>query len=173
MLGVGIWGVKCQVRRYFSLAMATWKFSASTTFEISHFQPVQFAGKNPTSPKYLTNVQKLCFSSKMLRVGIWLEKFRCAGNLLLQWQGENFAHRQHLKFCPFRPVHRASKNPLSPKVFNRFSKTLIQLEDVEDWHLGGKFQVRRYFIFAMARWWLCASPTFQISHFHPIRTRLY
>ena len=42
--------------------------------------------------------EKLCFSSKMLRMGIWVESFRCAGILLLQWQGENFAHRQHLKF---------------------------------------------------------------------------
>ena len=45
--------------------------------------------------------ENLCLSSKMLRVGIWVESFRCAGILLLQWQGENFAHRQHLKFCRF------------------------------------------------------------------------
>ena len=98
----------------------------------------------------------------MLRVAIWAESFRCAGILLLQWHGENFAHRQHLKFCQFQPVHCASKNPISPKLFNRFSKSLPQLEDVDGGHLGGKFQVCRYFTFAMARWKRCASTTFEI-----------
>ena len=98
----------------------------------------------------------------MLRVAICVENFRCGGISLFQWQGENFAHRQHLKFCHIQPVHCASKNPMSPKVFNRFSKSFRQLKDVEGGHLGGKFQVRRYFIFAMARWKLCASTTFEI-----------
>ena len=78
-----------------------------------------------------------------------MESFRCAGVLLLQWQGENFGHRQHLKFCHFQTVHCASKNPISPKVFNRYSKCLPPFEDAESGHLGGNFQVRRYFTFAM------------------------
>ena len=98
----------------------------------------------------------------MLRVEIWVGSFRWAGILLLQWQGENFAHRKHLKFCHFQPVNCASKNPISSTVFNRFSKSLPQLEDVEGGHLGGKFQVPRYFTFAMARWKLCTSTTFEI-----------
>ena len=93
--------------------------------------------------------------------GIWVESFRCALILLLQWQCENFAYRQYLKVCHFQPVHCASKNPISPKVFNRFSKSLPQLEDFEGGHLGGKFQVRRYFSFAMARWKLCVSTTYE------------
>ena len=98
----------------------------------------------------------------MFRVGIWVESFRCAGILLLQWQGENFSHRQHLKFGHVQPVHCARKNHISPKVFTRFSKSLPQLEDVQGGHLGGKFQVRRYFTFTMARWKLFASTTFEI-----------
>ena len=78
-----------------------------------------------------------------------MESFRCAGISFLQCQGENFAHGKHLKFCQFQRVHCASKNPVSPKVFNRFSKSLPELEDVEGGHLGGKFQVRRYFTFGM------------------------
>ena len=66
----------------------------------------------------------------MFRVGIWVERFRRAGILLLQWQGENFGHRKQLNFCYFQPVHSASKNPISPKLFNRFSKSLRQLESV-------------------------------------------
>ena len=111
--------------------------------------------------KYSTDFRNLRLSSKMLRVGIGVESFRCAGILLLQWKGENFAHRQHLKVCHFQHVHCASKNPISPKVFNRFSKSLPDLDDFEGGHLGGKFQVRRYFTFAMARWKLCPSTTFE------------
>ena len=68
-----------------------------------------------------------------------------------------------------QPVQCAGKNRISPKVFNRFSKTLLQLDEVEGEHLGGKFQTRRYFTFAMARWKLCASTTFDISHFQPVQ----
>ena len=98
----------------------------------------------------------------MLRVGIGGKGFISAGILLLQWQGENFAHRQHLKFCHFQPVHCASKIPISPKVFNRFSESSPQLEDIEGVHLGWKFHVGRYFNFAMARWKLFASTTFEV-----------
>ena len=104
----------------------------------------------------------------MLRVGIWEGSFRCAGILVLQWKCENFAHRQHLKFSTFRLYTVSAPSPLSPKVFNRFSKSLPQLEDVEGGHLGGKFQARRYFSFAMERWKLCASTTFEIFHFPPV-----
>ena len=95
-------------------------------------------------------------------LGIWVESFRGAGIFLFQWQRENFAHRKHLKFCNFQPVHCASKNPISPKVFSRFSKSLPQPQDVEGGHLGGKFQVRSYFTFPMARWKVCASTTSEI-----------
>ena len=98
----------------------------------------------------------------MLRVGIWVESVSIAGILVLQWRGENFAHRQHLKFCHFQPVQCASKNPVFPMICNRFSKILLQLEDVEGGHLSGKFHVRRYFTFAMARRKHCASTTFEI-----------
>ena len=145
--------------------MARWKFCASTTFEISHFQPVHCPSKNPISPKvfnrfpktllqfevvegvhmggkfqvrryltfaitsenfahrqhlkfptfnlhtvpakilylqrYSTEFRKLCFSSKLLKVGLWVKSCRCAGIILLQWPGENFAHGHHLKFPTF------------------------------------------------------------------------
>ena len=80
-----------------------------------------------------------------------MESLRCAGILLLQCQRENFGHRQHLKFCHFQLVHCAGKNPISPKVFKRFSNSSPHIEDGEGGHLGGKFQVGRYFTFAMAR----------------------
>ena len=84
--------------------------------------------------RYLTDFRKLWLRSKMLSVGIRVQCFMCAGVLLLQWQCENFAHRKHLKSRDFQHVHCASKNPISPNVFNRFSKSLPQLEDVEGGH---------------------------------------
>ena len=112
--------------------------------------------------RYSTDLRNLCVSSKKLRVDIWVESFRRAGILLLQWQCENFAHRQLLKFCHFQPVQRASKNPISSTVFNRFSKSLPQLEDVRVDIWVRKFQVLWYFTFAMARLKLCTSTTFEI-----------
>ena len=51
--------------------------------------------------RYSTDYRKRCFSSKMVKVSIWVENFRCAGVLLLKWQGENYALRQHFKFHTF------------------------------------------------------------------------
>ena len=112
--------------------------------------------------RYSTDCRNLSHSWKMLTMAICVESFRCAGILLLQWQGENLAHRQYLKFSHFQHVHCASKNHISPKVFNRFSKSSQQLDDVEGGHLCGKFQVRSSFTFAMANWKVCGSTTFEI-----------
>ena len=65
--------------------------------------------------RYSTDFRNLFLSSKMLTVGTWVEIIRCTGILLLQLQGENFPHQQHLKFCHFQPVLCATKNPISPK----------------------------------------------------------
>ena len=62
----------------------------------------------------------------------------------------------------FQAVQCACQNPISPKVFNGFSKSLPQQEDFEGGHLGEKFEARRYFTFAMAKWKFCASTTFEI-----------
>ena len=111
--------------------------------------------------RYSTDFRNLCLSSKMFRVVIWVECFRCADIILLRWQGEKFARRQHLKFCRFQPVQYASKNPISPKVFKRISNSSPHIEDAEGGHLRGKFQVGRYFALAMARWKFWAPKTFE------------
>ena len=221
-------GWKFQVRRNFTFAMARWKLCASTTFDILTLSTCTVCQQKSFISKGIQPIFEIFASARRSwEWGIWVESVRCAGILLLQWQGENFALRQHLKFlplltctlcqqksyisegvqpifeifpsarrcwrwafgwkvsgaqvfyfcnskvktlridniwnfCHFQHVYFASKNPISPKVFNRFSKSLLQLEDVEGVHLGGKFQVRRYFTFAMARWKLCTSSTFDI-----------
>ena len=171
-----------QARSYFTFATGRWKHCASQYLKFCHFQLYTVAAKLLIFQCYSNDFPNLRLSwtmlrvgiwvesfrregSKMLREGIWVESFRRAAILLLQWQVEIVAYRQHLKFCHFHPVHCAWKNPISPKVFNRFSKTLPQQEEFEGGHSGGKFQARRYFTFAMARWKLCACTTFEISHF--------
>ena len=140
--------------RYAGVLLLKWQgenFADEQHLKFCHFQPVHCASKNNISPEVFARSSRSLSSSKMLTVGIWVECFNCAGILLLQWQSDNFAHRQHLKFCHFQPVHLASKNNISPKVFTRFSRSLLQLEDVEGGHLGGKFQVCRTFTFEIAR----------------------
>ena len=154
-------GGKFQVRRYFTFAngeVRTLRIDKILNFGTFNLYTVQ--GENLYLQRYSTDFRNLYLSSQMLTVAFWVESFRCARVLLLQWQGENFAHRQHVKFCYFQPVHCASKNPISPKIFNQFSKSSPQLEDVDGSHLGGKFQVRTRFTFAMARWKFWASTTF-------------
>ena len=158
-----------QVRRCFILGNSEvktlridniWNFASFNLYIVS--DKILYVGR------FSTDLRNLCPSSKMLRVGIWAESFSCAGILLLQWQGESFAHRQHLKFCHFQPVHCASRNPISPRVFYRFSKSLPQFEDVEGGHLVGKFVVRRYFAFAMERQNFARRLHLKFCHFQPV-----
>ena len=51
----------------------------------------------------------------------------------------------------FQAAHCARKNAISPKVFNRSSKTFLLLKDVENRYLDKKFSGRSYFSFAMVR----------------------
>ena len=164
-------GGKFQVRRYFNFAMARWKLCASTTFEISYFQPVHCAGKNPISPKVFNRFSKRFFISKMLRVAIWVESFRCRGILLLQWQGENFAHRQHLKFPTFNLYTVPAKILYLQRYSTDFRKLCFNSKMlrvgiwVESFRCAGILLLH-----PMARWKPCAaSTTFEISHFQPVQ----
>ena len=48
------------------------------------------------------------------------------------------------------PLHCPSRNAISSKVFNEFSKNFFWQKDEEDGYGAWKFQVRRYFSFAIA-----------------------
>ena len=142
-------GRKFHVSRYFSFAMTRWKLSPSKRFEIFQIQPVNCPSKNPIYLQmYLTDFKKLCFISNVLKVGIWAENFMCAGILVLQRTRWKLSPSTRFEIFHFQPVNCTSKNPISPKVFNRFSKTLLHLKLVESGYLGRTFQVRRYFTFA-------------------------
>ena len=162
MLSVGIWVESLRYACIYFCNPKVKTFRIDNIWNFFTFELSTVPAKILYLQRYSTDFRNLGLSPKMLRVEIWVESFGCAGILVLQWQGENFAHRQHLKVYHFQPAHCVSKNPISPKVFNRFSKYFPQLEDVEGGHLGEKFQVRRYFNFAMARWKVFASITFEI-----------
>ena len=87
----------------------------------------------------------------MWKIGIWEENLMSAAILVLQWHGENFFQVEEFEISHFQTVHCVIKNAISPKVFNRFSKTFLLLKDVENRYFGRKDHERSYFIFAMAR----------------------
>ena len=72
-------------------------------------------------------------------------------------------------FATFNLYTVPEKNPISSTVFNRFSKSLPQLEDVEGGHLGRKFQVRRYLSLFQ---WQCENLAhrqhLKFCHFQPV-----
>ena len=74
-----------------------------------------------------------------------------AATLVLQRQSENFFQVVKFEISRFQTVHCVIINAISPMVFNRFSKTLLVLKEVENRYLGRKNQERSYFSFAMAR----------------------
>ena len=153
-----VWGV--QVYYFCNSKVKTLRID--NIWNIATFNLYTGLAKIQSFQRYLTDFRNLCLSSKMLRASIWVESFKCAGTLRLQWQWEKLCAWKHLKFCHFQPVHCARKNHISPKVFNRFSKSFPQLEDVDGGPLGRNYQVHRYFAFAIARWKLSTSTTFEI-----------
>ena len=81
--------------------------------------------------RYSTDFQKLSFCLKTLKIGIWEDNFMSAAILVLQLQVENFFQVEKFEISPFQALDCVSKNAISRKVFNRFSKTFLVLKDVE------------------------------------------
>ena len=67
----------------------------------------------------------------MWKIGIWEENFMSAAILVLQLLGENFLQVENFEISHFQTVHCVRKNAISPKAFNRFSKTFLLQKDVE------------------------------------------
>ena len=60
-----------------------------------------------------------------------------------------FQHPENVKISIF-PSHCPSRNAISSKVFNEFSKTFFWPNDEECGYCGCKFQLHRNYGFAMA-----------------------
>ena len=121
ILRVGIW-----VERFKRAGILLLQWQGENFAHVQHlkfpiFNLYPVTAKIPYLQRYSTDLRNLCHNSKILRVGNLVENFRRAAILHLQWQAEIVAYRQHLKFCHFQHVQCPCKNPISPKVFNRFS----------------------------------------------------
>ena len=167
----GYLGRKFQVRRYFTFAMTRWKLSPSTRFDISHFQPVNFPSKNPMSPKVSHRFSKTLLHLMRVESGHLGRKCQLRGYFSFAITRWKLSPSTRFEISHFQPVNCPSKNPISRKVFDRFSKTLLHLTHVERQQLGRKFHVSRYFTFAMAMLKLSPSKRFEISHFQPVNCR--
>ena len=161
-------GRKFHMSRYFSFAKTRWKLSPLTRFEISHFQPVNCPSKNPISPKVFWPIFQIFASSHKC----WKTAFgpKILGAQVFYFCNGRWKLRPSTIFeiSHFQPVNCRSKNPISPKVFDRFSKTLLHLIRVETGYLGRKFHVSRYFSFEMSKWKLRPSTRFEIFHFQTV-----
>ena len=124
-----------------------WKNSKFPTFKL-----YTVSEKMLYHQKYWTDFQKLSFCGKMWKIGIRAKSFMGAAILVLQSYGENFLLVEKFEISHFQAVHCVRENAISPKVFNRFSKTFLLLKDVENRYLGQEFHERSYFSFAMVRW---------------------
>ena len=87
----------------------------------------------------------------MWKIGIWDENVMSAAILVLELHDENIYQVEKFEIFNFQAVHCVIQNAISPKVFNRFSKTFLLLKDVENRYLGRKFHERSYFSFPIAR----------------------
>ena len=163
-----------QVGRDFTFAMARWKLSPSKRFEISHIQPVNCPSKNPISPKVFNRFSKTLLHLKRVESGHLGRKVQGPRYFSFVMETWKLSPAKRFEIFHLQPVNCPGKNPISPKVFNRFSKTLLHLQRFESGHLGRKFQVPGYFSFTMARWKLSPSTRFEIFHFQPVnRTSKY
>ena len=148
--------------------MARWKLSPSTKFEISHFQPANWPNRNPIPPKVFNRFSKTLLHLKCVESGHLGRKFQVRRYFTYAMARWKFGPSTRFEIFHFQPVNCPSKNPRSLKLFNRFSKTLLQLIGIESGHLGRKFHVNRNFTFAMTRWKLSPTTKFEISHFQPV-----
>ena len=114
--------------------------------------------------KCSTDFRNLCLGSKMFRVGIWVESFRGAGILLLQWKARwKFCASTTFEILPLSTCTLCQqKSYISNGIQTDFRNLCLGSKMLRVVHFGGKFQLRRCFNFAMARWKLWASTTFEI-----------
>ena len=132
--------------------MARWKLLEKGNVKFPHSKLYTLSEKALYHQRYSNDFQKLPCCWKMWKIGIREENFMSPAILVLELHGENFFQVEKFEISHFQAVHRVIKNAISPKVFNRFSKTFLLMKVVESRYLGRKFHEGSYFSFAMARW---------------------
>ena len=119
--------------------MTRWRLSPSTRFEISHFQTVNCRSKIPKSPKVFNRFQKTLLNLIRAESGNLGREFHLSRCFSFAMTGWKLSPSKIFEISHFQPVNCHSKNPISPKVFLRFSKTLLHLKRYESGHLAENF----------------------------------
>ena len=162
MLRVGTWVGSFRSARILLLPWQGENFSHRQHLKFATFKVHTVHAKTLYLQRYSTDFRNLCLSWKMLRVGIWVGSFRYPDILLLQWKGENFAHRQHLKFCHFSTCSLRQQKSYISKGILTILEIFGSARRCWAWAFGEKLQEGRYFTFPMPRGKLCASTIFEI-----------
>ena len=132
-------------RSYFSFAMVRWKLLQKENLKFPNSKLYTVSEKMLYHQRYSTDFQKLFFCWKMWKIGIWSRKFHGRSYFsfaMVRWKlfsGGKF------EISHFQAVHCVRKNAISPKVFNRFSKTFLLLKDVENRYLAPKISWAQLF----------------------------
>ena len=135
-------------------------------FEISQFQAADCARKNAISPKVFNRFSKTFLLLKDVENRYLSRKFHWRSYFSFSMVRWNLFQVEKFQISHFQAVQCFRKNAISPKVFNRFSKTFLLLKDVENRYLSRKFHCRSYFSFSMVRWKLYSGgkiPNFPLS----------
>ena len=124
-----------------------WKNSKFPTFKLH--TPVR---KNAISPKVFNRFSKTFLLLKDVENRYLAQKFHWRSYFSFAMVRWKLLQKGNSKFTNSKLHTVPEKNAISPKVFNRFSKTFLLLKDVENRYLTRKFDGRTYFSFAMV-WW--------------------
>ena len=177
MWKIGIWAEKFHGRSYFSFAMIRWKlFSWWKNSKFPTFKLYTVPEKMLYHQRYSRDFKKLSFRRKMWKNRYFAQKFHWRSYFSFAMVRWKLLQKENLKF-PNSKLHTVRekmlyhqgidrKNAISPKVFNRLSKTFLLQKDVENRYLSRKFHWRSYFSFSMVRWKLFSGgkiPNFPLS----------
>ena len=98
----------------------------------------------------------------MFRVGIWMESFRCAGILLLQWQRWKLFVSTTFEILPRSTCTLCQQKSYFSKGIHRIFEIFASARRCWGWEFGWKVSGTQVFYFSMLRWKLFASRTFEI-----------
>ena len=135
---------------------------------ISPFQALHCVRKNAISPKLFNGFSKTFLELKDVENRYLGRKFHERSYFSLQWQGENFFRGKNLEISRFQTVHCVIKNAISPKVFNRFSKTFPLLKDVENRYWEENFMSAAILVLQLQAENFFQVEKFEVSHFQAV-----
>ena len=127
-----------------------WKNSKFPTFKL--YTPSENVRNFAISPKVFNRFSKTFLLLKDVENRYLAQKFHWRSYFSFAMVRWKLLQKGNSKFTNSKLHTVPEKNAISPKVFNRFSKTFLLLKDVENRYLTRKFDGRTYFSFAMV-WW--------------------